>query len=207
LSEPRTPFVSRRLQDAVSKSFMEEVADLLRRQREVYLDPNNTMTFQHGHRWVSPANDLGEKTGEMEQHSVESTLALADIVKGNPALIFKHTNEIARAMNSSFEKMFFSKMNEMTEQTGNVVNAADHNSQLETFAASLECIEMSVDDEGNLNLPTFFIHPSQQEKLMKEFEAAPPELHERIERIKANKLKEATQKEADRKARFERREG
>lgn len=207
LSEPRTPFVSGRLQDAVAKSFMEEIADLVRRQHEVYLDPNNTMTFQHGQRWESPANDLGDKSGEMEQHSVESTLALADIVKGNPALTFKHTNEIARAMNSSFEKMLFFKMNEVTQRTGNVVNAAEHNSQLEAFAASLERIEMSVDDEGNLNLPTFFIHPSQHEKLMKEIEAAPPELHERIEGIKAKKLEEATKKEADRKGRFERREG
>lgn len=207
LSEPRTPFVSGRLQAAVAKSFMEEIADLVRRQHEVYLDPNNTMTFQHGRRWESPANDLGDKSGEMEQHRVESTLALADIVKGNPALTFKHTNEIARAMISSFEKMIFSKMDEVTKKTGNVVNAADHNSQLEAFAASLESIEMSVDDEGNLNLPIIFIHTSQKEKLMKEIKAAPPELHERIEGIKAKKLEEATKKEADRKGRFERREG
>ena len=102
LSGSRTPFISGRLQDAVAKSFMEEIAALVRRQHEVYLDPNNEMTFQHGRRWESPARDLGDNSGEMELHSVESTLALADIVKGNLALTFQHTSEIARAMNSSF---------------------------------------------------------------------------------------------------------
>lgn len=206
MSEPRVPFISKGLQRAVAKSFIEEVADLVRREQAVYLNPNNTMKFQHGRRWESPANDLGDKSGEMENHSVESSLSLQDVVEGDPAITFKHTSKIARAMSSSFERSLFTKMNEVTAQTGNVVNAAEYNSQLEAFAASLESIEMSVDEDGNLSLPTFFIHPSQTDKLAKEIEAAPPELHERIENIKAKKLEEATHKEAARKSRFERRQ-
>lgn len=206
MTEPRTPFIAKSLHQAVAKSFMEEISELVRREQAVYLNANNTMKFRHGRRWASPANDLGDKEGEMEHHSVESSLALADVVKGDPAITFKHTAEIARAMISSFERMLFAKMNEVTAKTGNVVNAAEHNSQLEAFAESLENIEMSIDEDGNLSLPTVFIHPSQTEKLKEEIDSAPPEMHERIESIKAKKLEEATQKEKERKDRFERRD-
>lgn len=206
MSTPRAPFISKKLSQAVAKSFMEEISELVRREQAIYLDANNTMKFQHGRRWASPANDLGEKEGEMEHHSVESSLALADVVKGDPAVTFNHTAEIARAMISSFERMLFAKVNEITAKTGNVVNAAEHHSQLEAFAASLESMEMCVDEDGELSLPTIFIHPSQTEKLREEIENAPPEVHERIESIKAKKLQEATQKEKERKNRFERRD-
>lgn len=164
------------------------------------------MQFQHGQRWESPANDVGDKSGEMKVHGVESSLAVADLVKGNAALIFEHTHEIARGMISSFGRMLFSRMNEITAKTGNVVDVAKHNSHLEVFAETLEKIEMSVDEDGNLSLPTIAIHPSHSEKVAKEIEEASPELPERIEGIKAKKFEEATQKEARRKARFERRE-
>jgi hypothetical protein len=206
LPKLRAPFASKRLNQAVAKSFVDEIAELVRCEQAVYLDANNTMKFQHGRRWASPVNALGEKEGEMEHHSVESSLALADVVKGDPAVIFTHTAEISRAMISSFERMLFAKLYEVTAKTGNVVNAAEHNSQLEAFAETLETIEMSVDEDGNLNLPTIFIHPSQTEKLKKEIENASPELHERIESIKTKKLQVATQKEEERKNRFERRD-
>ncbi|MEO9527714.1 hypothetical protein [Roseibium sp.] len=205
MSEPRVPFVSKSLQRAVHRSFVEEIAELVQREQAAYVDTKNTMKFQHGKRWTSPANVLGDKEGELEQHSVESALALADVVKADPSVTFAHTGEIAGAMMSSFNRMFFTKMNEVTAQTGNVVHAADHKSQLEAFAATLETIEMSIDEDGNLNLPTIFIHPNQTEKLQKEIENAPPDMHKRIESIKAMKLKEATQKEEERKSRFERR--
>lgn len=164
------------------------------------------MKFRHGVRWESPANELGDKSGEMVSHSVEGSFALSEVVKGNLKVIFENINGTAREIASSIERTLFSKMIEVTAKTGNVVNAADHKNQLEAFAASLENIEMSVDEDGNLSLPNIYIHPSQEAKLLKEIEEAPPELHERIQHIKTRKLKEATQKEAERKARFERRE-
>jgi hypothetical protein len=203
LLKPRVPFISNSLQQAVVKSFTDEIAELVLREQSVYIDARNTMKFQHGPRWASPANDLGDKEGEMNQHSVESALALTDVVNGDPVVTFTHTDEIARAMILSFTRMLFTKMNEVTAQTGNVINAADHNSQLEAFAASLEGMEMSVDEDGKLNLPTIFIPPSQSEKLRKEIENASPEMHKRIDNIKLTKLKEATRREEKRKHRFE----
>ncbi len=206
MSTSRVPFISKRLHKAVAKSFVDEIDELVRHGQAIYLDADNTMKFQHGRHWASPANDLGDKEGEMKSHSVESSLALADVVKGDPAVTFTHIAEIASAMIASFERMLFTKMNEVTAKTGNVVNSADHNSQLEAFAESLEQIEMSVDEHGNLNLPTIVIHPSQTKKLNEEFENALPEMHERLESIKARKLQEATLKEEERKNRFERRD-
>lgn len=206
MSEPRTPFVFKELQRNVAISFTEAISELVRRDSAGYFDNSNSMKFQHGARWETPANELGDKSGEMVSHSVEGSLALAEVVKGDPKIIFENINGTARAITSSIERMLFSKIIEVTAKTGNVVNAADHKNQLEAFAASLEDIEMTVDEDGSLNLPNIFIHPTQEAKLLKEIEEAPAELHERIEHIKAKKLKDATQKEAERKARFERRE-
>lgn len=204
MAEPRTPFVSRRLEQSVAESFMSEIDELMRKKAP-YLETNNAIEFQHGQRWASPANNLGDKFGEIEQHIVESSLALEDVVKGDPKIIFRHINKVAQATVSSFDKMFFSKCNEVTAQTGNVVNAADYSSPLEAYAAVLEKMEMSVDENGDLNLPTFILAPDQHKALLKEMREALPEMRERIEKIKAKKLAEATQKEAERRNRFEKR--
>lgn len=206
MNEHRTPFVSKSLERAVTESFAKEVARHIREGQAAYLDPSNTLEFQHGRRWESPANALGEKTGEVKQHSFASELKLEDVVKGNPAIIFRQTQEVAKGMFDSFERMLFSKILAATEKTGNVVNAADHDSLLDAFVASIEKIEMSVDEKGELSLPTLALHPDQSQVLAQQFEAAPPELLERIERIKAMKLEDATRKEQERRNRFENQE-
>lgn len=204
MSEPRTPFVSKKLQRSVAKSFSDEVRKLVRLNQEAYLDSNNIMTFQHGRRWESPVNDTGDKSGEMERHSATCTISAEDIVRGDPNLIFERADEIAHEFGSMIFRTLLKKVDEATAKTGNVINMAEHDSVLDAFAASIESVEMSLDDEGNLRLPTIFLNPIQQARLVKEIENAPLALKSRIERIKELKLEEATNREAERKGRFER---
>ena len=193
MSKPRIPFISKKLQSAFASSFKYEIEKLVRLAQADYLHSDNIMTFQHGERYESPANELGDRSGQMECHSVNSSLALADIVKSNPEVIYLPINKVSDAFFSSFSRMINAKMNEVTNTTGNTVNAKDHESLLEAFAASLEKIDMGLDEDGNLTLPTVHIHPSQAEAVSKAIKNAPPELCERIEKIKAQKFAEATQ--------------
>lgn len=205
MQKPRVPFVSEKLQQIFNESFTNEIAELVHNTAP-YLNSNDAIEFQHGRHWASPANELGDKSGEVERHSAECSIAPADIVKGDPKIIFKHINEVAIEMISSFDRMFFDKIDEVTSRTGNVVNPADHNSLLEAFFAMIEKTEMSVDENGNLNLPTIIVPADYNKELKKAKQEASPEMHKRMEQILVEKLAEATQKEAERIGRFEIRE-
>ena len=205
MQEPRPPFVSKKLQQIFGDSFMNEIAELVR-TKTPYLDSIDAIEFQHGRCWTSPANELGDKSGEIEQHVAECSIALEDIAKGDPKIIFNHIATGAQKMTSSIDHMFFGKIDEVTSRTGNIVNSADYNSQFETFLAMLEKIEMSVDENGNLNPPTLVLAPGYRAELQKILQEASPEMRKRFDRIMAKKLADATRKEAERISRFEKRE-
>lgn len=205
MSDPKVPFVSSALQEAVNQAFSKEIATRVRAKHEQIFDPRNTLEFQHGRRWENPANNLGDKSGEVEQHSFEMSVHMEELLAGNPIVIFQRAELVASEMHNSMERMLFSKLNQSTAQTGNIVNAAEHDSFTEAFAKSLETIEMSVDASGELSMPTIFVAPEQGEAIFKQLKAAGPEYEKRIDEIKERKRQEALKREEERLAKFERR--
>lgn len=203
---PRTPFVSKSIQRFVDEAFALDISERVQVQQATFLSPENVLEFKHGARWQSPANEVGDKSGQVETHSFEHSLELEDVVDGNPSTIFSQSNAVARGMMLSFERMLFAKLEESTEKSGNVVNSSDHASPLDAIAELLEKMDFSVNQDGELNMPTMCFHPDQHKKLFETMEQAPPEFKERIEELKKRKRKRALEREAERLARFERRE-
>lgn len=201
----KIPFISKSLESAVSVAFSNEISGQIRTKQEALLDPNNSSEFQHGKQWASPANDVGDQSGVLEPHSFEMSVHMKEVVAGNPAVIFNNVDKVASGMHNSIERMMFSKLAESAEISGNVVNAGEHGSFPEAFAQMLEKIEMSIDEDGNLQLPTIAVGPEQGEKLMKTLQAAGPEFDKRIDEIKERKRIQALERERLRVERFDRR--
>lgn len=205
MPKPKIPFKSSALEKAVTEAFSKEVDRRIHAKQERIFGRQEALDLQHGRQWESPANELGEKRGEMETHSFEMSVNIKEIVAGNPIVIFQHAELAATEMSNSFEKMLIKKLESSTALTGNVVNAAEHDTFAEALVQSLERIEMSVDEQGNLQLPTIFVAPEQMEKTLKQLKTAEPKYEKRIEKIKERKRQEALQREQERLDKFERR--
>lgn len=200
----KTPFLQKKLSEAYMIGFSKDVGDRSAQKRNELLDPRNVLAFQHGRKWESPANEFEDSNTEMTEHSTTTELHLRDVVLGDPKVTFRTAMIVSEQMHSSVMDTMISTLNRSTAQSGNVVNAGGRPFP-EAFAEMLEMIQPSLGDDGELQLPTILVHPSQGPKLVAELEAAGPEFERRIDELKALKKLEAEENETARVNRFERR--
>jgi len=200
----KTPFLQRKLSEAYMIGFSKDIGDRSAQKRNELMDPRNVLSFQHGRKWESPANEFGDTSTEMTRHSTTTDLHLKDVVLGDPKVTFGTAMTISEQMHSSVMETMISTLNSSTAQSGNVVNAAGRPFP-EAFAEMLEMIRPTLGDDGELQLPTILVHPSQGPKLVAQLEAAGPDFERRIDELKARKKLEAEENETARVNRFERR--
>ena len=185
------------------RSFAEQVGENIRYLRERYMDPQNVLKFSHGHSWEAPANELGDKKGTIQQHGTETEIRLSDIAEGRAQVIFDAINKVTRDMHDQMERMMLETMKEATDRTGQVVCAAGR-PMTETMYEMLEKMELPLGKDGELSMPSMFVHPSQTPKIMAEPDTVGPEFEKKFELLKERKKEEARIKEQERLSRFER---
>ena len=118
-------------------------------------------------------------------------------------LIPRFVTHLTEQLQRQFSQMMYATMGEACEVSGNTVSAANAGSFPAGFMEAMRKIEFGVDREGNVSLPAIHVG-SNAEKMIAELEAQPPEYHEEIERLKAEKSAAALQREKERKAKFRR---
>jgi len=95
----------------------------------------------------------------------------------NPVEYFKQKmDEMAESFIAQQEGLVFSKLNEVTEQTGNVVDGHGKPFSPALLFEALEKIQIDFDDQGRPIMPTVVLHPSLFEKVkekLPEWEANP----------------------------------
>lgn len=183
--------------------FLEQVNESARSRRERYMNPQNVLKFSHGHSWEAPANELGDKSGTFEKLAAELEIQLSDIAEGRAQVIFDAIDQVALSIHDQMERRMLETMVEATERTGKVVDAAGR-PVLEAIYEMLDKMELSLGEDGELAMPSLFVHPSQAPKILAELNSAGPETKERIELLKERKKEAAHIKEQDRLSRFER---
>jgi hypothetical protein len=83
--------------------------------------------------------------------------------------------------------MFFKTMDAVTESTGNIVDAGGEKFSFELLVETLEKIEWSLDDEGELVMPSIIMHPDQMKNLPAE---ATPAQKAELDELKRRKKEE-----------------
>lgn len=81
--------------------------------------------------------------------------------------MFSKIPEVAKEFVKERSKLVFEKMEEVTQKTGNVVNA---NSPItpQIILDALEKIQFDFDEYGNPILPSLILHPDQYERIKDE---------------------------------------
>jgi hypothetical protein len=189
--------------DAFNKSFTASLREFNKRFASNYISPANTLRFRHGHSWRNPAN--GEASpGEMTLHTAELKTSLADIVANDLGLLQRAFDEISQTLQRQFAGMVYSTVSQACDAAGNTVDAHQVGSLPNAFLAMLEKIELSADKYGKVDMPQVHAPPEVAERMVAALKASPPEFHEKIEHVKQQKIADALEREATRKAKFAR---
>jgi len=185
------------------EEFAKDVVDRSNLMRGAILNPNNVLRYNHGGTFQSPANTKGDQTGEFKKHSSVTEISIDDIVTGRTIKIFANAQDVSEQMHESITGEVIKAVSSVTEKTGNVVDGRDKPIH-EALYESLEKLELPLDENGELSMPTMMVAPALYDKL-KHPPSTGEEFEKRLEALKVKKKNEAIQREKDRISRFERR--
>ena len=139
-----------------------------------------------------------------EEYQVASSEVLVkreDVITKGAMAYMENIKALAEEMNKQKAKYFFEKMKEVTEKTGNIVDAKGQPVNFELFLETIKKMWVDFDDAGNPILPTIIVHPelgAKLSKLLPEWDKN-PEYKKAYEEVIELKRKEWNDRESHRK--------
>jgi len=112
---------------------------------------------------IRPTGD--EDDTQFREFSAASEIPSATILYSGLEEIFECFVPVAEAMAEDQEKMFFEIMHQVTEKTGNVVDAGGQPISYEVILEVLDALQIDFDPDGNPRMPTMLIHPSMEPRV------------------------------------------
>jgi len=122
--------------------------------------------------------------------SAEVSNDLTAIRAGDYEQLYVELDQAADAMAEGLVGFFVETMDKVTEGTGNVVDAGGQKLSFELIYETLDRIELSIDEDGELVMPSLVMHPDQAEKLQ-ELGPLTPEQEAMLAELKERKREEA----------------
>lgn len=197
------PFTFAEESDAFEKRWGQEIPKRYYAKVTSFLPKQNVGFYAHGRRW-SFYNDQGKEVpGEFKLQSFVHTVSNDDQQRGDMEALDRHAEAMAVKMLAQFLDDFRKNVTEVTEKTGNVTtwNRSKQNVG-EVFLEMLKKVDFGVSDSGEPSLPAFFDFPPEFHSQLVAHAANNPSFEAEVEAIKAEKIKEALAREAERKAKY-----
>ncbi len=179
---------------------------LQKKSRETFVSEHNVLRLNHGSNWVHSARNP-ESDNSMHTISSESTIPFKDIAENDLGLIGRTILSISEEMDKQFAQNMYGVVGEAAQKVGNVVDAKTAGSFGASMLEMFRKLELGVDRNGNVSMPQMHVGPDLYARLPEEMSKVPPEINAEIERVKAEKIQNALDREAERKAKFKRAEG
>jgi len=195
------PFSYGQREKEANDSFVSLVRDASDAMRSRYIDDRNVYIYKHGVDWASSKSPDQSYT-RMYTIEAEYLIKAADIVDHKLSIIDANVTSIASQFTSQFAKNFYQTINEVTEQTGNIVDATGSGDLEAGIRLALEQVEWGVDRYGRATPPQLHVGPEVGEKLRKLIESGKGEVDEGMYVLNKNKETQALAREADRISRY-----
>jgi hypothetical protein len=167
-----------------------------------FIPARNISRYGHGLQWSARSSDRPDDVGSFQQHTAAVEIKGRDIIDGKIEILPTYIKDMTGRFLASVMTSLYSKIQESTDRTGNIVSAKEAGSLAQAFRAALEKVEFGVDADGNVSMPEFHVPPELADRLRQELEAQGPEFVQQIEEIKARKSQAALAEEAARRGRF-----
>ena len=188
-------------EEAFETSFASLLSKMQANSRQMFVSKQNVLRINHGGTWVHAARDPEPDTS-MHSISTEWTIPFKDIADNDLSLIARTVLPINEEMEKQFALNMYGVVAAGAEKVGNVVDAKAEGSFAKSMLEMFRKIELGVDRNGEISMPQIHVGPGMAEKIAKELESVPPEIEAEIERVKAEKIQQARDREATRKAKF-----
>ena len=122
---------------------------------------------QHeGHRHVYSTDEGRERSTDYQPTVAEVTIDQHETVNWGMADIIKYVDGMADQMIGKIVPNMFATLREVTDETGNVVDAGGKPFSFELFLESIEKVQVEFDDvTGEPELPTMFVDPKLFERI------------------------------------------
>ncbi|MDP9421378.1 MAG: hypothetical protein M3Q19_00840 [Pseudomonadota bacterium] len=187
--------------------FETSVASLLGKMqatsRQMFVSQQNILRMNHGGTWVHAAREPEPDTS-MHTISAEWMIPFKDIAENDLSLIARTILPINEEMEKQFALNMYGVVGAAAEKVGNVVDVKATGSFAKSMLEMFQRIELGVDRNGAISMPQIHVGPGMAERIAKELESVPPEIEAEIEQVKAEKVQQALEREASRKAKFKR---
>lgn len=188
-----------------SKAFQKSFNDLVRaiHKENVYksLCPRNVQMFYHGHGWRTHSGDESAKEiSKMELHTTEMSFKFSDTAQHNLSILPTLIESITENMHSQLMRSLYSKVQESTEISGNVVSATEEGSLQNAFLAMLKKIEFGVTEDGKVSLPE--IHLAPNHPMIDELRKGDENFNSAVEHLMEEKSAAALSREKERLDKF-----
>jgi hypothetical protein len=191
------------------KEFETSVAKLLGKMqadsRQMFVSQHNVLRMNHGGTWVHAASHPEPDTS-MHTISAEYIIPFKDIADNDLSLIARSILPLNEEMEKQFAVNMYGVIGAAADKVGNVVDAKATGSIASSMLEMLRKIELGVGRDGTVSMPQIHVGPEMAERITKELNNVPPDIEAEIQQVKAEKVQEALDREAARKAKFKRAE-
>lgn len=117
--------------------------------------------------------------------STEFEMSLNSVIEGDLEAVLLMIDSLAAKLSRGLAETMFASLNTVTEATGNVVDGSGKPT-FDAMIDALETIEMTLDENDELSLPTMVVNP----KTLEEMPEPTPEQIARLEKLKKDRLEE-----------------
>ena len=188
-----------RIKQKWAKVFIKYVKDNV--TRASFLSKIKTVPHFEGNRMSTHYSD-----GEVDRPSYErlsSALSVKDddLIKMGPQAFIDGLNRTTEELREQQSKLVFERMNEVTQKTGNTVDAKGQPLSHDLLLQTLEKMEIDFDGEGQPLMPTLVVSPTQYEEFKKkivEWEKD-PKCQDNFNKLMESKRKAWNDRESNRK--------
>jgi len=183
-------------------AFAKKLAEANRIASHDFIAKENIHRLRHGRDWGFLHASPEAFDGGMKVHSTEISTSIEDIARHRVECLSLSLASAASEMESQFARNLYQTVNDACESTGNTVSATDNSSLAEAFYAAIEKVEFTADKSGQVHLPTMHAAPETARRMQADLEASSEEFRKKFEEMKERKIKEALEREDERKRRF-----
>lgn len=192
---PDYPSIKKKIQ----KKFVEAIKKKIK--KDPLLSQIRTRLVNEGDVITSSSIDGYSEIIELKLISAKLEITKEEVVRKGPDAFFSRVDEIAEEIAKQQSQSIFKKIGEVTERTGQIVNAKSKPLSPQLILEALEKVAIDFDEYGNPIFPTLVLHPNQYEKIKDEIPKweSDPELRRKHKELIEKKRKEWIDRENRRK--------
>ena len=192
---PDFPRIKKRHAEAINRYLRQLI-----RQDALFADIKEERQFE-GDRMAMKTQDGEIDLTSYKEISGSHTIKREDVIAKGPMAFIENVHEMVEAVKKQKAQLFFQKMHEITQKTGNIVDGKGQPFTHDTFIETLKKMWIDFDEHGKPMMPTIVVSPELGEKIKEripEWEAN-PEYKKQFEEVIEAKRKEWNDRESHRK--------